>query len=56
MSDICLYHKRDSGELFVADVYVDYLLATEMSVAAVERFFVSFASLPIKDLGRVNKF
>ena len=53
---MCLYHKRDGGELVVVGVYVDDLLATCTSVAAVERFFASLASLSIKDLGHVHKF
>ena len=55
-SDMCLYHKRDRGELVVVDVYVDNLLAAGTSVAAVESFFVSLASLSVKDLGQVKKF
>ena len=56
LSDMCLYHKREGGELVVVGVYADDLLVTGTSVAAVEYFFVSFASLSIKDLGYVNKF
>ena len=51
-----LYHKRDGSELFIVGIYVDGLLATGTSVAAVESFFVSLASLSSKDLGHVNKF
>ena len=51
----CLYYKRDGGELVIVDVYVDELLATEMSVAAVESFFVRLASRSIKGLDHVNK-
>ena len=47
LSDMCLYHKREGGELVVVGVYVNDLLATGMSVAAVESFFVSLASLSI---------
>ena len=53
---MCLYHKREGSELVVVGVYVDDLLVTGTSVAAVENFFVSLASLSIKDLGYVNKF
>ena len=53
---MCLYHKLEGGELVVVGVYVNDLLATGMSVAAVESFFVSLASPSIKDLGHVNKF
>uniref|UniRef100_A0AAV1UMW7 Uncharacterized protein n=1 Tax=Peronospora matthiolae TaxID=2874970 RepID=A0AAV1UMW7_9STRA len=56
VSDMCLYHKRDGEELVVVGVYVDDLLATGTSVAAVESFFASLASLSIKDLGHVHKF
>ena len=55
-SDMCFYWKRDGDDLVVVGVYVDDLLATGTSVAAVERFFASLASLSIKDLGRVSKF
>ena len=43
-------------ELVVIGVYVDDLLATGTSVAAVESFLLSLLSLSIKDLGHVNKF
>uniref|UniRef100_A0AAV1TTK9 Reverse transcriptase Ty1/copia-type domain-containing protein n=1 Tax=Peronospora matthiolae TaxID=2874970 RepID=A0AAV1TTK9_9STRA len=51
-SDMCFYWKRDGDDLVVVSVYVDDLLATGTSAAAVERFFASLASLSIKDLGR----
>uniref|UniRef100_A0AAV1T9S2 Uncharacterized protein n=1 Tax=Peronospora matthiolae TaxID=2874970 RepID=A0AAV1T9S2_9STRA len=53
-SDVCFYWKCD--DLVVVGVYVNDLLATGTSAAAVERFFASIASLSIKDLGRVSKF
>ena len=56
MTDICVYHKRDGDELVVIGVYVDDLLASRTSIAAVESFFTSLASLSIKDLGHVHKF
>uniref|UniRef100_A0AAV1T269 Reverse transcriptase Ty1/copia-type domain-containing protein n=1 Tax=Peronospora matthiolae TaxID=2874970 RepID=A0AAV1T269_9STRA len=55
-SDMCFYWKRDGDDLVVVGVYVDDLLATGTSAAAVERFFASLASLSIKDLGRVSNF
>ena len=55
VSDMCLYHKRDGKELVFAGVYVDYLLATGTSVASIESYFASLASMSIKDLGRVHK-
>uniref|UniRef100_A0AAV1TB36 Reverse transcriptase Ty1/copia-type domain-containing protein n=1 Tax=Peronospora matthiolae TaxID=2874970 RepID=A0AAV1TB36_9STRA len=54
-SDMCFYWKREGDDLVVVGVYVDDLLATGTSAAAVERFFASLASLSIKDLGRVSK-
>ena len=56
LSDMCLYHKREVCKLFVVGVYIDDLLATATSVAAVESLIVSLAALSIKDLGHVNKF
>ena len=56
VGDTCLYWKVDVNDTVVVDVYVDYLLATCTSEAAVDRFFTSLASLLIKDLGRVSKF
>ena len=53
---MCFYWKCDGDELIVVGVYVDDLLATEKSAAAVERFFASLASLSINYLGRVSKF
>uniref|UniRef100_A0AAV1VG86 Reverse transcriptase Ty1/copia-type domain-containing protein n=1 Tax=Peronospora matthiolae TaxID=2874970 RepID=A0AAV1VG86_9STRA len=53
---MCFYWKRDGDDLVVVGVYVDDLLATGTSAAAVERFFASLASLSIKDLGRVSMF
>ena len=47
MSDMCLYHKRDGDELVVVGVYVDDMLATGTSVAAVKSFFASLKSLSI---------
>ena len=47
VSDMCLYHKRDGEELVVVGVYVDDLLATGTSVAAVKSFFASLKSLSI---------
>ena len=41
MSELCLYHKRNGGELVVAGAYVDDLLATGKNAAAVESYFVS---------------
>uniref|UniRef100_M4BNX8 Reverse transcriptase Ty1/copia-type domain-containing protein n=1 Tax=Hyaloperonospora arabidopsidis (strain Emoy2) TaxID=559515 RepID=M4BNX8_HYAAE len=35
VTDICVYHKRDGDELVVIGVYVDDLLATGKSIAAV---------------------
>uniref|UniRef100_A0AAV1U9U6 Reverse transcriptase Ty1/copia-type domain-containing protein n=1 Tax=Peronospora matthiolae TaxID=2874970 RepID=A0AAV1U9U6_9STRA len=51
-----LYHKGDNGNLVVFGVYIDDLLATGTSVADVESFFASLASLSIKGLGRAHKF
>ena len=51
-----LNHKRDGDELVVVGVYIDDLLATGTSVAAVKSFFASSKSLSIKDLGHVHKF
>uniref|UniRef100_A0AAV1T2Z2 Reverse transcriptase Ty1/copia-type domain-containing protein n=1 Tax=Peronospora matthiolae TaxID=2874970 RepID=A0AAV1T2Z2_9STRA len=56
LSDMCFYWKRDGDDLVVVGVYVDDLLATGTSAAAVERFFASLASLSVKDLGCVSKF
>ena len=53
---MCFYWKRDGDDLVVVGVYVDDLLATGTSVAAVERVFEILSSLSIKDLGRVSKF
>ena len=53
---MCFYWKRDCEDLVVVGVYVDNLLATGTSAAAVDRFFTSLASLSIKDFGRVSKF
>ena len=53
---MCLYHKRDREELAVVGVYVGELLATGTSVAAVESFFASLASLSIKNFGHFYKF
>uniref|UniRef100_A0AAV1TI68 Uncharacterized protein n=1 Tax=Peronospora matthiolae TaxID=2874970 RepID=A0AAV1TI68_9STRA len=55
-SDMCFYWKHDGDDLVVVGVYVDDLLATGKSAAAVERFFASLASLSINDLDRVSKF
>uniref|UniRef100_A0AAV1UKL9 Reverse transcriptase Ty1/copia-type domain-containing protein n=1 Tax=Peronospora matthiolae TaxID=2874970 RepID=A0AAV1UKL9_9STRA len=55
-SDMCFYWKRDGNDLVVVGVYVDDLLATRTSAAAVERFFASLSSLSNKDLGRVSEF
>uniref|UniRef100_A0AAV1TQJ1 Reverse transcriptase Ty1/copia-type domain-containing protein n=1 Tax=Peronospora matthiolae TaxID=2874970 RepID=A0AAV1TQJ1_9STRA len=55
-SDMCFYWKREGADLVVVGVYVDDLLATGTSAAAVESLFESLASLSIKDLGQVSKF
>ena len=47
VSDMCRYHKRDGEELLVVGVYVDDLLVTGTSVAAVKSFFASLNSLSI---------
>lgn len=54
--DMCLYRKPDGKDLIIVGVYVGNHLATGTSVAAVQRFFDSLASLSIKDLGRASKF
>uniref|UniRef100_A0AAV1T191 Integrase catalytic domain-containing protein n=1 Tax=Peronospora matthiolae TaxID=2874970 RepID=A0AAV1T191_9STRA len=55
-SDMCFYWKREGADLVVVGVYVDDLLATGTSAAAVEILYESLASLSIKDLGQVSKF
>ena len=56
VSDMCLYHKFYGKELVVVGVYVDDLLATGTSVAAVGSFFTILASLSIKDVGHLHRF
>uniref|UniRef100_A0AAV1TYV5 Uncharacterized protein n=1 Tax=Peronospora matthiolae TaxID=2874970 RepID=A0AAV1TYV5_9STRA len=51
---MCQHLKRDGDELVVVDAYVEVLLATGTSVAAVESLFASLVSLYIKDLGHHN--
>ena len=55
-SEMCFYWKRDGADLVVVGVYVDDLLATGKSAAAVDRFFHSLTSLSMKDFGQVSKF
>uniref|UniRef100_A0AAV1T508 Uncharacterized protein n=1 Tax=Peronospora matthiolae TaxID=2874970 RepID=A0AAV1T508_9STRA len=50
-SNMCFYWKRERADLVVVGMYVDDLLATGTSAAAVESLFESLASLSIKDLG-----
>ena len=47
VTDMCLYYKHDDDEMVVVSIYVDDLLATGKSVAAVESFFTSMALLSI---------
>ena len=56
VTDMCLYFRRDDGELVVVGVYVDDLLATGTSAAAVKKLFEGLKTLQIKDLGHVHKF
>ena len=51
-----MYFRRDDGELVVVGVYVDDLLATGTSAAAVKKLFEGLKTLQIKDLGHVHKF
>ena len=56
VADTCLHWKLDGTDTIVMGVYVDDVLATGTSAAAVDRFFASLAGLSIKDLCRVSKF
>ena len=49
---MCHYWKYDGKDTVVVGVYFDDLLVTSTGAAAVDHFFVSLASLSIKDLGR----
>ena len=56
VTDMCLYFRHDDKELDVVGVYVDDLLATGASTAAVEKLFEGPATLHIKELGHFIKF
>ena len=46
---MCLYWKRDGPDIVVVGVYVDEILTTGTSTAAVDRFFGTLASLFVRD-------
>ena len=50
------YCKHNGKDTVVVGVYVNDLLVTGTGAAAVDLFFVSFASMSIKDPGRASKF
>ncbi|GMF48730.1 unnamed protein product [Phytophthora fragariaefolia] len=56
ITDMCLYYKLDGNDMAIVGVYVDDLLVTASTPDLVEDFFVAMNILPIKDLGKVNKF
>lgn len=56
VTNMCLYFRRDSEDLVVVGVYVDILLATRTSAAAVEKLLEGLAKLQINDLSHVHKF
>nr|CCA20625.1 hypothetical protein ALNC14_067680 [Albugo laibachii Nc14] len=53
---MCLYFKKDKGELTIVGVYLGDLLVTGTSRDAVDKFFKEMSALEIKDLVVVNKF
>ena len=56
VTDMCLYFRRDYGELVVVGVYVDDWLATGKIAVALEKLFEGLKTLHIIDLGHMHKF
>lgn len=54
--DMCLYFKKEKGEITVVGIYVDDLLVTGTSKACVDKFFQEAKVLDVKALGVVSKF